>query len=93
MSIARRGEDAEEYESTTQAVLEAVAGREGTDPTELEPSLHDVVDPDALNALFESTASGRPRSNGFVEFTYCGYEVTVRADGRVLVSDGAAGAD
>ncbi|MDF9746937.1 HalOD1 output domain-containing protein [Natrinema salsiterrestre] len=43
----------------SELVVEAVATDRGVDPTELENLLADAIDPTALDALFESTATGR----------------------------------
>lgn len=67
-------------------VVEAVAEREGIDPLEVSPPLHDAIDPNALDALFEPTASGR-RADGTVSFTYHGYRVRVESDGRIALGD------
>jgi anti-sigma factor RsiW len=64
---------------TSRAVVDAVAEVAGTTPTAL-PGLNDVVDPDALDALFAGD-----RTNGQVTFNYAGYRVTVDADRRVSV--------
>lgn len=69
----------------SEGVVYAVAEHTGTDPQELTP-LHDVVDPDALNQLFESNGSDGERTQGRVTFDYCECTVTVSADGSVLVS-------
>ena len=61
------------------AVVEAVAEEMGTDPKHLPETLHEVIDPDALDALFE----GRNSSDGVVMFSYCGYSVTVTASDEV----------
>jgi hypothetical protein len=66
-------------------VVREVAAREGVDPTDLEPPLHEVVDPDALDALF------RPRDDASehattVEFTYRGHRVRVHGPGTVDVN-------
>lgn len=71
-------------EAPSLLVVEAVARREGVDPTELETRLNDVVDPDALDRLF---GDGRDAPAGRVELRYCGYDVTVSSDGRVAVTD------
>lgn len=84
------GDAGESYESLTRAILEAVADREGTDPVDIDQPLHDVLDPDALNSLFPSTST--ERSDGRVEFTYYGYEVTAYGDGRVHVRESDASA-
>jgi hypothetical protein len=76
-----REESAETFDedaTASEAVLAAVADREGVDPTEL-PRLFDAVDADALDAIF---ADGRP---GRVTFTYAGYEITVSGRDRVTV--------
>lgn len=72
-------------DSTTAAVLRAVAEREGSDPVDL-PALYDAIDPDALDALFASTRTGTIRS-GSVSFEYAGYRVTVvcEADRPIVV--------
>lgn len=62
-----------------------VAAREGVDPIELTPPLHDVVDPDALDALF---ARSDTRDQAVVvTFEYCGYTVEIGGDGSVDVRD------
>lgn len=78
----------QEEESITTAVLAAVAGREGVDPIDLEPPLHDVVDPDALEALFADAVDGTARGDVVVEFTYCGHRVRIDGGtGEVTVAD------
>ncbi|WP_290810590.1 HalOD1 output domain-containing protein [Halovivax sp.] len=71
-------------------IVTEVAAREGVDPAELTPPLHAVVDPEALDALFEPTSAGNRPSDGWVRFTYNGYEVTVAADGAVDVRETSA---
>ena len=52
-------------------IVEAVAEQEGTDPLEVTPPLHDVVDAEALEALVRS-------GEGIaVSFVYAGYVVHV----------------
>lgn len=69
----------EPVDEASRRVVESVADAAGTAPTAL-PSLTDVVDPDALDALFAGD-----RTNGQVTFHYAGYRVTVSADRRVTV--------
>lgn len=68
------------------AVVEAVASREGIDPTEFDVPLFDAINPEALDKL----VGGAPeRQNPLqIEFTYYGYDVVVTSDGSVRVSDG-----
>lgn len=88
-----RGGDAVDASShrtvPSQAVVRAVAEREGIPPEELVPPeyepLHAVVDPDALDGLFAARPAGRERPGGSVSFSYCGYDVTVEADGTVRI--------
>ena len=68
-------------DEASRRVVESVADAAGTAPTAL-PSLTDVVDPDALDALFSGD-----RTDGEVSFRYAGYRVTVTADRRVTVVD------
>ena len=71
----------------TERVLERVAAVEGTDPEELEDTLYEQVDTDALDALFDSSANGPTRERGQVQFPYHGHEVVVFADGEVAVHE------
>lgn len=71
-------------EQPSQAVVETVAAAEGVDQTDLRP-LFSVVDPDALDSLFQSR-SGDERE-GQIRFTYHGYRVCVHRDGDVTLAD------
>ena len=76
-------------------IVTEIASLEGVDPTMLEPPLHDVIDPEALNALFAPTRRSPRTDSGQVSFTYHGYDVTVTATGSVSVTeacgDGSSG--
>lgn len=67
-------------------VVNAVADAKGIDPMDLEESLHDVIDPDALEDLFEPRYTGAPRQDVRVSFSMAGLSVVVNADRRVVVS-------
>ncbi|WP_408958649.1 HalOD1 output domain-containing protein [Natrinema sp. 74] len=73
----------------TQAIIEAIAAHEGVDVTEVEPPAYDplftVVNPEALDKLFRTTAS--TTSDTVVRLEYEGYEVVVRAGGNVVVRE------
>lgn len=73
--------------SPSERVLKRIAEAEETEPSELEESLYEVVDADALNALFESFEEGPTRDEGEAQFQYHGYEVVVPADGEVTIRD------
>lgn len=68
-------------------IVSEVAAREGVDPTELKPPLHDVIDPEALEALFEPTPTSQRSHAGSVSFVYRGYDVTVTASGEISVTE------
>lgn len=69
----------------SEAVVEAVAEAEGVDPMGLHTTLYEVIDPDALDALFQSSSAdaAAPR----IEFTYHGYVVTVTGDGVAVTRE------
>lgn len=65
------------------AVVEAVGSLLGRDPTTLRP-LAEILDPDALDALFTHQVGDPPMIGGRVTFVYEGCRVTVEA-GEYLV--------
>ena len=77
--------------SPSRTVIEAVAAAEEVPPEELRPptyqSLHDVVDPEALDSIFAPRSNGTPRPGGRVSFPFCGYEVIVEPDGSITLDD------
>ena len=66
--------------SVSGLVVAAVAVIDGTDPGELT-ELAAVVDPDALDRLFETGGT----TSGFVRFEFAGHEVTVHGDAHLTV--------
>lgn len=70
--------------SATVAVVEAVAEAEQANPDDL-PLLSDVIDPEALDALFDDDRVGR--SGVHCSFDYCGYAVTVTDDTVTLSTE------
>ncbi len=66
-------------------VLEAVAKKEGTSPSELSPPLFSVVDPEALDALVRPGADS-DAGRIAVRFTYLGYIVRVQIGSEVRIS-------
>lgn len=78
-SDARRQPDRQLRPS--QRVIAEIAQQNAVAPTDLPP-LHDVIDPDALDALFEPTPD-TGRMTGEVSFEYGGYDVIVYAHGYV----------
>ena len=66
------------------AVVQRVANREGVDPTELSP-LHDSIDPDALDSLVDGSLGDA--ADFELEFTYCGYTITVTGEGVIHLDE------
>ena len=75
----------------TTRVIEAVASASDTDATELPP-LHDSVDTDALNVLFDSGGPESDRSLR-VSFVYDGYAVRIDRDGVAVGPGPSASTD
>ncbi|WP_339105261.1 HalOD1 output domain-containing protein [Haloterrigena salinisoli] len=67
-------------DSLSLSVIEALADATDTDPVELEPLYH-VVDPEALDQLFQETTPTTAR----VQFNYGDHTVEVRGDGTISV--------
>jgi len=71
-------------DSVNMVVVAVVAAVEDCSPTDLTP-LHDAVDTDALERLFDAP-SGRPPTPTSTTFRYEGYEVTVSSEEVVQVT-------
>jgi hypothetical protein len=71
-------------EAVSTAVVELVASARDVDPTDLDPPLHDVVDPERLDALHPPSGDGA-RSSERAQFWFHGCRVTVSAGARVTV--------
>lgn len=65
-------------ESISMAVVRAVSAIEGKEPCSIGP-LAEVIDPDALDALFARRPNGKPRIGGRISFVYSQSHVTVEA--------------
>ena len=74
----------EPTETVVEGVVRAVATATGRDMLELRP-LFDVIDPDAIETLFDSGSAGDTTPDATLTFTYEG--CTVETDGdRVRVT-------
>ena len=69
------------------AVVETVADLEDADAVELPP-LADTVDPDVIDQLVTSAGADIDSLAGLC-FTYCDWNVFVRADGTIIIGDPA----
>jgi hypothetical protein len=77
-----RRADGRGNQSLATAIVHHIATKHDAEPSTLDP-LYEVVDPDALEALFAARNDGSPRSTGQVVFDYSGYEVTVTSKGDI----------
>ncbi|WP_192498316.1 HalOD1 output domain-containing protein [Halorussus halophilus] len=74
-----------ETRRVSDVVVSSVASFTQTEPTEL-PALANFVDPDALNALFQTEAHNTSRlTEGEVRFEYNKYVVRVQSEGTVTL--------
>ena len=79
--VVYRGTWEAESVALSTCVAEALSSVIGNSPT-----LYDVIDPDALDALFGTKADGTPRDRGRVSFDVGDYLVTVNGDGTFVVA-------
>jgi hypothetical protein len=69
----------------SMVLLDTVAEAIGMESLLREPPLYDVIDPDALDALFASAAASE-RADTSVVFEFAGCEVTVCSPNDVLIT-------
>lgn len=85
-SIVLTREHAPESEPSSLRVVRLVAIASDREATDLEP-LAQIIDTDALNALFSTARSRSDEHSAKVSFRYEGYRVEVDADGEVRLLD------
>jgi hypothetical protein len=71
-------------EPPSLVVISTVADATDNDPTEIEP-LYSVIDPDALDSLFQTSPAGPLRPGGQVSFCLERCDVVVHGDRKVVV--------
>ena len=71
--------------SLSHAIATAVADTEGTDPLDLPP-LYEWIDVDALAMVLNGAHERHSDGTIEVKFTYAGYHVTARGDGRLVLA-------
>lgn len=91
MLIAAGQDSTNDHGPLSYLIIEAIAEKEGVDPINIEPpqydALYEVLNPEALDALFAPREDGTPRNAGHVTFTFCGYEIKVSSDRTVSIID------
>lgn len=65
------------------AVIEAIADIEGVEPTDLDGVLYDLIDPEALDALFLGEKAGDIE----LELPLDSHRITIRSDGSLQVQE------
>ena len=73
-----------EHSSVVVGIVEALEAATGIDYEDLEVSLYEAIDPEALESMYRHARESDGVSWTF-EFTADGFEITVRHDGRVTV--------
>lgn len=73
--------------SIVHRIVEKVAQREGVDSVDLDPTLHEVVDIEALEALSSDVDHRQLGRYPSVEFMYHGFAVSTHGDGTVRVEE------
>ena len=68
-----------------QTVVSDVAATLGKQPEELQTSLYDVIDPEAVERVFGGAGDTHPSLSGHISFEYIGCRVTVYSTGEVEV--------
>ncbi|GAB3041225.1 HalOD1 output domain-containing protein [Natronobiforma cellulositropha] len=84
-SVYRACHDPNGTANLSTTVSHALADCLGIDVTESTAFLHDNVDPDALDTLFQPRPNGTPRTGGMLSFFVHDYFVTVYSDGEILI--------
>lgn len=86
MSAQATPVESSQREEISAKVVEAVAAAKGIEPTALDTRLYEIIDPDALDAIFRPKADGTPRIGGKITFTMDGCRVAIHNDGNVDVT-------
>ena len=73
--------------SASRRVLNVVAEAEGTQPSNLEPPLYEVIDPKAIDQLIQSGSNRGPASAPHVEFTYLEYRIRITDSGEITLTE------
>lgn len=66
----------------SMAVVEVMAHVVDTDPLQLDP-LHETIDPESIDRLCTRASHGRRDGDRSIEFTYHGFDVTVKSYGVI----------
>lgn len=78
--------DFEGAATVTTTLAHAMADITGVDVTDSEFCLHDHVDPDALDRIFRPKSDGSPRTNGHLNLSIWGHQITVYSTGQIAIT-------
>lgn len=73
--------------SPSLRVVQQVAASKNVDPADLEPPLHEVLDPDALDSLIRSAGHTASGAETTIEFVYRDRRVRIDSSGTVDVTE------
>lgn len=86
-----RVEFADGDDEPSRTIVKAVAAIAGCKQDELDP-LYYVIEPDALDSIFQPTVRGDHQGDVVVSFTYHGFDVSVNSYGIVEIEPTGADA-
>ena len=76
-------------ELASDTVIRALADVRGVPPAEMDLCLYDVVDPEAIDALFGANADRPGQANVCVRFSVGMYRIVVDEAQRVVITESA----
>ncbi len=71
----------------SEIIIESVAAIRDVDPTDTRMPLADIIDPDALDALFTDTYQGVKRTGGHIVFTFDGFTIFAHSNGHIFIRE------
>lgn len=73
--------------SLSLTILEIIEQLSNADTTEMDGSLNEYVNPDALDSLFSPRFDGTPREDGgSISLELYDHDIVVHSDGHIIVS-------
>ncbi|OVE83165.1 HalOD1 output domain-containing protein [Natronolimnobius baerhuensis] len=73
-------------DSPSMRIVQQIADSSAVDPLDLEPPLHEILDPEALDSLIESMAQQPAPAGASLEFVYREHRISVDGTGSVTVT-------
>lgn len=76
--------DRNDHDSLAVEIVTTIAELSGTSPESLE-SIHNVVDSDSLESIFEPRSERSRRETNHIWFAYEGFGITIYGNGFVII--------